>query len=182
MNQALCPITYDRIPLRNAMISNASPRNVFAPFLSPPIPDNEETNKTRAGVFPSCGHVFELLPPHLKDRLTTCPQCRTPGRMIPLLLQCAPTFLPLDAEFTHVLPCGHAVSEALGRRMASVAVPTNDLLSGETEAKDWGDCLSGRRRRCWFCGAGFYSTELKKLYFEFEEPPIEGQDDQDTGE
>jgi len=89
--------------------------------------------------------------------------------MIPLLLQTAPTMLAVDAEFTHVLPCGHAVSEELGRRMAGVPLPTNDLLSGETEAKDWVSCLSGRRRRCWFCGEGFYVTELRRLYFEMEE-------------
>ena len=86
--------------------------------------------------------------------------------MIPLLLQTGPTFLAKDAEFTHVLPCGHAVNEELGRRMASVGLPTNDLLLGETEAKAWGICLVSRKRRCWFCGGGFHPTDLKKLYFE----------------
>lgn len=71
-----------------------------------------------------------------------------------------------DEEFTHVLPCGHAVSERLGKRMAGVGMPCNDLLVGETESKDWGDCLIGRRRRCWFCGTGFWGTDLRKLYFE----------------
>jgi hypothetical protein len=170
MKNTLCPITFDQIPMRNAMISNVNPRNVFAPFiLSPPLhEDQEESGKLRAGVFPSCGHVFELLPAHIIAGLTSCPTCRVPGHMIPLLLQCAPTFLPVDAVYTHILPCGHAVSEELGKRMASIALPTNDLLLGETEAEDWGNCLSGRRRRCWFCGAGFYSTELKRLYLDMD--------------
>ena len=86
--------------------------------------------------------------------------------MIPLLLQTAPTFLALDAEFTHVLPCGHAMSLELGTRMSSFALPTNDMLVGEMEAKAWGLCLAGRQRRCWFCGGGFYPSDLKKLYFE----------------
>jgi hypothetical protein len=89
--------------------------------------------------------------------------------MVPLVLQTAPTFLPLNSEFTHVLPCGHAVSEELGNKMANVALPTNDLLMGETEGRTWGVCLSGRRRRCWFCGMGFYPSDLKKLYFEQED-------------
>jgi len=87
--------------------------------------------------------------------------------MIPLLLQCAPTFLR-NADYTHVLPCGHGVSEMLGKRMASVGLPTNDMLVGETDARDWGDCLCARRRRCWFCGAGFYPNELRRLYLEME--------------
>jgi hypothetical protein len=95
--------------------------------------------------------------------------------MIPLVLQTAPTFFPVDAEFTHVLPCGHAVSLELGKRMASVPLPTNELLSGDTEAKSWGFCLAGRKRRCWFCGTGFYAGELKKLYFEQENDQEQGE-------
>lgn len=89
--------------------------------------------------------------------------------MIPLVLQTAPTFFPIDAEYTHVLPCGHAVSLELGKRMASVPLPTNELLLGNTEARTWGFCLAGRKRRCWFCGMGFYPSDLKKLYFERDE-------------
>jgi hypothetical protein len=74
-----------------------------------------------------------------------------------------------EDEFSHVLPCGHAVGEKLGERMAGIGMPSNDLLNGETEVKDWGDCLSGRRRRCWFCGTGFFPKDLKKLYFETRE-------------
>jgi len=88
---------------------------------------------------------------------------------VPLLLQTAPTFLARDAEFTHVLPCGHATSLELGMRMVGVGLPTNELLMGDTEARTWGTCLAGRKRRCWFCGGGFYATDLKKLYFEQEE-------------
>lgn len=174
IKNTLCPITYDHIPLRNAMISNTgiAPRNsVISPFLLdlPTHKDHDLTDSDslrRAGVFPVCGHVFELPPLHLNNRLTSCPKCRIVGKMIPLVLQTAPTFLRLDSEFTHVLPCGHAVSEELGKRMASVALPTNDLLLGETDARMWGFCLAGRKRRCWFCGMGFYPTDLKKLYFE----------------
>jgi hypothetical protein len=89
--------------------------------------------------------------------------------MVPLLLQTAPTFLAKNAEFTHVLPCGHAMSWELGMRMAGVALPTNELLMGDTEARTWGTVLAGRKRRCWFCGGGSYATDLKKLYFENEE-------------
>lgn len=155
------------------MISNAGiqPRNApISPYLLDlTIPQDFSSQLERAGVFPICGHVFQLPPPHLNIRLTSCPKCRTVGRMIPLVLQTAPTFFPVDAEFTHVLPCGHAVSLELGKRMAGVPLPTNELLLGDTEAKTWGFCLAGRKRRCWFCGTGFYSTELKKLYFEQEE-------------
>jgi len=177
VRDTLCPITYESIPLRNAMLSNAGtqPRNApISPFLLDPphhnlADDPPSDDFRRAGVFPTCGHVFELPPTHLNDRLTSCPKCRIPGRMIPLLLQTAPTFMSKDAEFTHVLPCGHAVSLELGERMASMGLPTNDLLLGETEAGAWGVCLAGRRRRCWFCGTGFYQTDLKKLYFERSE-------------
>lgn len=183
IKNTLCPITYDHIPLRSAMISNAGiqPRNSPIPpfLLDPPTHDHNDisnsistTSVRRAGVFPTCGHVFELPAPHLNNRLTSCPKCRTIGRMIPLVLQTAPTFLTVDSEFTHVLPCGHAVSEELGKRMASVALPTNELLMGQTDARTWGFVLAGRKRRCWFCGMGFYPTDLKKLYFE--------QDDEQT--
>jgi len=160
------------------MLSNAGtqPRNApISPFLMDPLRHQHNLDEDpspelrRAGVFPVCGHVFELPPPHINDRLTSCPKCRVVGRMIPLLFQTAPTLMAKDAEFTHVLPCGHAMSLELGQRMASMGLPTNDLLLGETEASAWGVCLSGRRRRCWFCGTGFYSTDLKKLYFETSE-------------
>jgi hypothetical protein len=172
----LCPITFDQIPLRNAMISNAGAafRNIVMPSSthSPQEQDpteNESNPLRRAGVFPNCGHVFELPPPHLNNRLTSCPKCRVVGRMVPLLLQTAPTLLPFESEYTHVLPCGHAVSLELGKRFAAVALPTNELLMGVTDAATWGVCLGGRKRRCWFCGAGFYATDLKKLYFEEDE-------------
>jgi hypothetical protein len=170
MRNTLCPITYEPIPLRNAMISNVGNPPPHSPI--PPILLQNPTSDTdfpiRAGVFPSCGHVFQLPPPNLNSRLLNCPKCRVAGRMIPLLLQTAPTLLRVQEEFTHVLPCGHAVSEELGKRMGSVGLPSNDLLVGETEAKMWGICLTGRRRRCWFCGTGFYPSEMKKLYFERE--------------
>ena len=170
INDTLCPITYDHIPLRNAMISNVGmqPRNApVSPFLlALSTPSAEDSVVRRPGVFPTCGHVFELPSPQSNHRLTSCPKCRVAGRMIPLLLQTAPTLLPKDAEFTHVLPCGHAMSEELGKRMSLMGLPTNDLLLGETEAKTWGSSLSGRRRRCWFCGGGFYPADLKRLYFE----------------
>ena len=57
----------------------------------------------------------------------------------------------------------------LGMRMAGVALPTNELLMGDTEVRTWGAVLVGRKRRCWFCGCGFYATDLKKLFFETEE-------------
>jgi hypothetical protein len=181
IHNTLCPITYDHIPLRTAMISNAgitpghsSPVTLFTPNLPThhESPDSDATDSSsirRAGVFPLCGHVFELPPPHLNARLTSCPKCRVVGRMVPLLLQTAPTFLAPDADFTHVLPCGHAMNLELGTRMGSMALPTNDMLVGEAEAKAWGICLSGRQRRCWFCGGAFYSSDLKKLYFEQDE-------------
>jgi len=167
ITDTLCPITYDPLPMRNAMMSTAGAPlalRIDLPPPSSPTKDDEVALVDRAGVFPACGHVFQLPPPHI--RLTSCPKCRVIGKMVPLVLQTAPTFLARDAEFTHVLPCGHAVSEALGRRMTAVALPTNELLLGETEARIWGTCLSGRKRRCWFCGTGFYATDVKKLYFE----------------
>jgi len=82
-------------------------------------------------------------------------------------------------EFTRVLPCGHALGEELGRRMGGVALPSNDLLLGDTEASAWGKCLGGRRRRCWFCGAGFYPHDLKKLYFEEREEGQGGVEEED---
>jgi hypothetical protein len=172
VTNALCPITYDPLPMRKAMMSatGAPLQRASSPLQpDPPLPSpvkEDEAAVDRAGVFPACGHVFQLPPPHI--RLTSCPKCRVICRIVPLVLQTAPTFLAVDAEFTHVLPCGHAVSEALGRRMAALALPTNELLLGETEARTWGICLSGRKRRCWFCGTGFYATDLKKLYFEHE--------------
>jgi Pellino len=163
ITDTLCPITYDQIPMRKAMMSTAgAPIQLDLALPSPPTDEAAD----RAGVFPACGHVFQLPPPHI--RLTSCPKCRVIGKMVPLVLQTAPTFLAKDAEFTHVLPCGHAVSEALGKRMVAVPLPTNELLLGETEARTWGICLSGRKRRCWFCGTGLYATDLKKLYFEHE--------------
>jgi len=167
ITDTLCPITYDPLPLRNAMMSTAGaplPFRTDIPLPSSPTKEDGPTPVDRAGVFPACGHVFHLPPPHI--RLTSCPKCRVIGKMVPLVLQTAPTFLAKDAEFTHVLPCGHAVSEALGKRMAAVALPTNELLLGETEARIWGISLSRRKRRCWFCGTGFYATDVKKLYFE----------------
>jgi hypothetical protein len=164
----LCPITLDTLPLKNAMASQIS-ANIPTPLIvafSPPLEPNSPATP-RAGVFPQCGHVYALPPQNIT--LTSCPKCRVVGRMIPLLVQTGPTFLPLDAEFTHVLPCGHAVSEALGRKMAGVPLPSNDLLLADTEARMWGLCLAGRRRRCWFCGGGFYPSDLKRLFFESRE-------------
>jgi hypothetical protein len=167
----LCPITLDTINLRNAMASQISHPLPSSPpiFDLSPDPDADpDTYSTlrRAGVFPQCGHVYELPPPHINANLILCPKCRVVGRMIPLIVQTGPTLISLDAEFTHVIPCGHAVSQELGEKMASVPLPTNDLLLGDTEAKAWGDALLGRRRRCWLCGGGFYSSELKRLFFE----------------
>lgn len=161
----LCPITLDALPLKNAMASQISP-NIPSPQFFPHSPslESDSPDSPRAGVFPQCGHVYALPPQNIT--LTSCPKCRVVGRMVPLLVQTGPTFIPLDAEFTHVLPCGHAVTEALGRKMAGVPLPTNDLLLGDTEARAWGMCLAGRRRRCWFCGGGFYPNELKRLFFE----------------
>ena len=155
INNTLCPITYDPIPLRNAMISNAGKVTQDVPILRP-------------GVFPSCGHVFQLPPPQINNTLKSCPTCRHPGHMIPLLLQTAPTFLRVDATFTNVIPCGHAFSDELARRMSAVALPTNDFLIDTTEAREWANSLSGRRRRCWFCGAGFFVSEVRKLYLDTE--------------
>ena len=72
--------------------------------------------------------------------------------------------------------------------MKAVALPTNDVLSGEfvngglafggawgrdkligREGEEWASLLVGRRRRCWFCGAGFYPGEVQKLYFEVQD-------------
>jgi hypothetical protein len=87
--------------------------------------------------------------------------------MIPLLLQTAPTLLEMDAEFTKVIPCGHAVSEKLARRMRLVGLPTNEMLGEEGfEGGDWADCLVGGKRRCWFCGEGFLPEEVQSLYFD----------------
>jgi len=86
--------------------------------------------------------------------------------MIPLLLQIAPTLLDLDAAFTKVIPCGHAVSESLAKRMSIMGLPTNEILQGEMEKMDWGECLVGTKRRCWFCGTGFIPKEVQTLYFD----------------
>ena len=147
------------------MVSNAGQSNLIFPSPTTSLADDETfPEHRRAAVFPQCGHVFELPPPHIN--LTSCPKCRAVGSLRPLLLQTAPTLFSLEEEFTHVLPCGHAVTEELGRRMAGVALPSNDLLMGDTEATAWGNCLSGRRRRCWLCGGGFYPNDLKTLFFE----------------
>lgn len=72
--------------------------------------------------------------------------------------------------------------------MKAVALPTNDVLSGEfvngglafggawgrdkligREGEEWASLLVGRRRRCWFCGGGFYPGEVQKLYFEVQD-------------
>src|SRR5205814_4318716 len=77
IKNTLCPITFDHIPLRNAMISNAGiqPRNApISPFLLD-LPtshvDDNSNELDRAGVFPTCGHVFLLPPPPINARLTS---------------------------------------------------------------------------------------------------------------
>jgi len=121
------------------------------------------------GVFPKCGHVRELSSGF--KEFTHCPKCRVEGEMLPLMLQTAPTFFPFKGKFnikttfTHVLPCGHAVSKELGQRMAAVALPTNDMLT-QRDRQDWVDCLRGDKRRCWLCGSGFLADQLQKLDYE----------------
>ena len=97
--------------------------------------------------------------------------------MVPLVIQTAPTFMHKNEEYTHVLPCGHAVSEELGKRMAQIALPTNDLLMEVGDGEAWFRCLKGSRRRCWFCGSGFNSTDLKRLYYEDDGGGNQANDD-----
>lgn len=168
MKSILCPITLEQIDLNSAMISNAlrPPRSTVSVRASAPTDDAIYSNAVRAGVFPKCGHVFELPQPHINARLVACPKCRVPGLMVPLVLQTAHTFMHKNDEYTHVLPCGHAVGEELGKRMAGVALPSNEMLIDNPEVEMWWRCLTGGNRRCWFCGWGFKSEDLRKLYFE----------------
>ena len=172
-----CPITFDPIPFNNSMVSGRLYPGILIPVPTLASARNDidlyANRSGRPGVFPKCGHIFELPPSHIK--LESCPKCRTKGCISPLTILTLPTFFPmegqfiLEKEFTHVLPCGHAVSEELGRRMTAVALPTVDLLMKETVAQDWVDCFGGDKRRCWFCGRGFNPEDLTKLYYDHDE-------------
>jgi len=108
MKSILCPITLEQIDLNNAMISNAlrPPRSTVSVRASPSTEEAIYSNAARAGVFPKCGHVFELPRPHINARLVACPKCRVPGLMVPLVLQTAHTFMTRTMSILMFCPVG----------------------------------------------------------------------------
>ncbi|DAZ96893.1 TPA: hypothetical protein N0F65_008854 [Lagenidium giganteum] len=93
--------------------------------------DGEEVELDQIpNVFPACGHVFGY-----EERIAhskTCPLCRTPGNLVPLLLKENSKLQPAKERNTVpecvFNPCGHAITKSLAQRYSSILMPNGRAI------------------------------------------------------
>jgi hypothetical protein len=90
---SICPITYDHLDIDH--LQN-QPHSVLA------ITDKNVC------VYPNCGHVYSSAANNNPNK-RNCPMCRKQGPLVPLRYRFNPVLS--DGKATHVLSCGHAVTE-----------------------------------------------------------------------
>ena len=114
-------ITFEGLGLANEDPAGPDPTDPAEDAPLPAAQDVEaQAESARAGVFPKCGHVFTLLPQHLRFRMRTCPMCRHPGQMVSLRhfgqitpLTALLVGTPSNPNCTHTLPINTRSSSGL---------------------------------------------------------------------
>jgi hypothetical protein len=98
----------------------------------------------RPCVFPKCGHTFNQFPSTYRP--SNCPTCRKEGPVTELKLRYEPRIS--RGPPTHVLTCGHGMSQECAQEAMERPMPRYDL----DQTNDWKLPESSSKRACPFCG------------------------------